>query len=70
MNEHVDASAPQRAGWQVRDWCKIVGICTATFYNLDDAQRPSSVKIRDRRLIIEAPAAYLQRVSEMQRRAA
>jgi len=55
-----------QAGYHVAAWCRSVGIGRATFYVLAPHLRPRSVLLGGRRLIIEAPAAYLQRVAAMQ----
>lgn len=56
-------SEAKRAGYHLKPWCKSTGICPATFYNLPDEQRPQSVLIARRRIIIESPEAYLQRMA-------
>lgn len=54
------------AGWAIPPWCEAANISRATFYNLPSALRPHSVKIRRRRVIIESPADYLQRIRSLQ----
>jgi len=61
QTEHT--ASVQRAGWDLADWCTAVGIARPTFYTIPEAQRPSSVKIGTRRIITEAPADYLRRVT-------
>lgn len=56
--------------WNVKEWCASIGVSHGTFYNLPAELRPESVKLRERRLIIESPGAYLKRISESQRQAA
>jgi hypothetical protein len=60
---HVDD--PAQAGWSISQWCKSVGICRQTFYNLPAELRPASVKIRRRRIIGESPADYLRRIANL-----
>jgi hypothetical protein len=52
------------AGFAIAAWCRAVGISRATYYNLPSALQPSSVKIGKRRIIREAPAQYLSRISQ------
>lgn len=54
------------AGWAIAPYCAACGFSRATFYNLPAELRPHSVTIGRRRIIIEAPAAYLVRLSAMQ----
>jgi hypothetical protein len=52
-----------RAGYNLKDWCESAGFCRATYYNLPPDLQPKSVRILGRRIIIEPPDAYLQRVA-------
>ena len=53
---------PPRAGWHVDPWCRSAGVSRVTVYTLPPDQRPESIKIGRRRLIIESPDAWLRRV--------
>mgnify|MGYP003507302115 CR=1 FL=1 len=56
----------QQAGFAVPNWCGAIDISRATYYNLPPHLQPHSVKIRSRRIIIEPPSAYLQRIRSLQ----
>jgi len=58
------APQSQRAGWSVQEWCASAAISDALFYKLETQQRPASVKIGAKRIITEAPAAWLARVGQ------
>jgi hypothetical protein len=58
-----------RAGWSVNDWCRSVGVCRATAYNLlanGGKAAPKRVKIRGRTIIVESPSEYLARLHDTQ----
>jgi hypothetical protein len=57
-----------RAGWSVRAWCASAGPSPATYYVMPEAMRPASVKIGKRRIIIEAPDAWLRRMAKQEGR--
>lgn len=54
-----------RSGWDVRTWCGAVGISRALWYELEPAYLPVSTKIGKRRIIIEPPSDWLQRISQL-----
>ena len=56
------APQPERAGWRVGEWVKAVGISRSGMYALKPAIYPRSVLVGARRIITEAPAAWLARV--------
>ncbi|MCA3002794.1 MAG: hypothetical protein ACK5RJ_13955 [Burkholderiales bacterium] len=58
----------QAAGWTIPDWCASTSISRASFYLL--AQRPRTVKLGRRTVVIESPDAYLQRIADTQLEAA
>ena len=58
----------QTAGWNIPSWCNATSISRASFYLL--ANKPRTVKLGRRTVIIESPEAYLQRVAELQLEAA
>lgn len=63
---NTSASAVQ-AGFSIAEWAAAVGISRAGYYVLPRAIKPVTVNVGKRRIVIEAPAAWLQRVAEMQR---
>jgi hypothetical protein len=58
----------QAAGWTIPAWCEATSISRASFYLL--AQRPETVKLGRRSVVIESPAAYLARIASLQKVAA
>lgn len=50
------------AGLSVPEWSRLAGIGRASFYLLDPKLRPNSVKVGRRTIVIERPAAWLERV--------
>ena len=58
----------QNAGWDIARWCEAISVSRASFYLL--AQKPKSVKLGRRHVVIESPQAYLQRIAEVQSEAA
>jgi hypothetical protein len=62
--------AEQRSGWDVASFAAESGVARATLYNLWSSQGqlgPRFVHIGRRRVIIESPAEWLQRVAASQR---
>ena len=58
-----------RAGYTVEEYFgegKQVPICRASYYNLPAELRPRSITIGRRRIIIEEPRAYLDRLAAAQ----
>lgn len=67
--EQIQPIPPDKnAGWNISSWCEAISVSRASFYLL--AQKPRSVKIGRRHVVIESPHAYLQRISETQLEAA
>lgn len=60
--QHIEVS--QRAAWKIADWCAALEIGKSTFYTL--SMPPRSIKIGKLHKIIETPAAYVQRIAQMQ----
>ncbi len=60
------ASAVQ-VGFSIAAWVAAAGISRADYYTLPPEIKPTTVNIGKRRIVIEAPAAWLHRVAEMQR---
>ena len=61
----METSTETRAGWPVRAWCASTNVSAATLYTLPLDKWPASVKIGKRRIIIEAPDAWLRRMGKM-----
>lgn len=57
--------AAQAAGWTIPDWCRATSISRASFYLL--AQRPETVKLGRRTVVIESPRDYLARIANSQK---
>lgn len=51
-----------RAGWRVRDFCAATSLARSTFYALPAEQRPRTIHIGKRRVVVEPPSAWLARV--------
>ena len=60
MNEN---ETPIRGGWSITNWCRDTTISRASFYLL--AQRPRTVKLGRRTVVIESPQDYLQRIAKL-----
>lgn len=61
MSDNTGGTIPQAAR-SVRQFAKACGFSVATFYNLGDADRPKTVKVGIRVLVIESPSEWLQRI--------
>lgn len=68
--ERRKGEAPARSGWNPQEWADAAGIGRATYYKLPPSQQPHSVKVGTRRVIHEAPAAWLARMAALQGAAA
>jgi hypothetical protein len=55
-----------QAGWKLYSYCKIISITPQFYYSLPEELRPRSVKLRKRRIIIEPPRKYLERLAAAQ----
>ena len=55
--------AAERAGFRVRDWCALTSISRASYYALPAEKQPRSITFGRRRIIVESPAAWLERVA-------
>ena len=58
--------AVDRAGWSIPLHCAACGYSRAKYYNLPHEQRPRSLKIGKRHIIIESPVEYLARLAAEQ----
>jgi hypothetical protein len=56
------------AGWNIPDWCTSTSISRASFYLL--VERPKTVKLGRRRVVVESPRDYLARIASLQKEAA
>jgi len=57
---------PNKAGFAIKEWCSAVGIAVSTYYALSAEQRPRSVRLHGRVIVIESPADYLARLAAEQ----
>lgn len=64
----MNDESKESAGWSITSWCQATSISRATFYTL--FQKPRTVKIGSRTVVIESPREYLARIAEAQREAA
>jgi predicted DNA-binding transcriptional regulator AlpA len=60
------ASQAARAGWKFSAFCEAVGLSRSYIYMLPEDRRPHSVKLGKRRVIVEAPSDWLQRIGAAQ----
>jgi hypothetical protein len=56
-------------GFKVSAWCKVVGISRGMFYRLEGDMAPRTAKIGDRRIVVEQPEDYLNRITTQQQAA-
>lgn len=59
-------SAPFRVGFSLTEWCELTSISRSKLYTLPPDLRPKSIKFGRRKIVIEAPADYLQRIAAAQ----
>lgn len=52
----------QSAGWNIAQWCESISVSRASFYLLAD--KPKTVKIGRRHVVIESPHDYLNRIAK------
>lgn len=65
MNGPTDKTATiQSAGFPLEGWCRAIDIGRTTYYTIPDSDKPKSVMIGGRRIIIEPPADYLARIEK------
>ena len=57
----------ERAGWAVRQWCAATSISRSTLYALPPETQPRSITFGRRRIVVEAPVDWLQRVGRASR---
>ncbi len=56
--------SPAPAGRSIDQFVREAGICRASYYNLPTDCQPRSVKIGKRRIVIESPTGWLERMAE------
>jgi hypothetical protein len=66
MSEQQQAT---KMTWRVSEWCRMVGISRTMFYALHGEVAPKAARINTVTLILEPPAAYLERMSQTQQAA-
>lgn len=66
MSVNESPASHAKAGFSIREWCSLVGLGVSTLYTLPTTERPHTVKLRGRVIVIEAPADYLSRISAQQ----
>ena len=57
----------EKVGFRMGEFARACGFSRSTLYALPEDQQPQSIKIGRARVIIETPAAFLQRLAQMQR---
>ena len=60
-------SPNEKAGRSVAEFAEAVGLGRASIYILPPEQAPESIKIGKRRIIIEQPRAWLERIAAQQK---
>ena len=66
QEEAIDFRFVEPFGWGVSDWCKRAGFSRCTFYRLQTELKPLTVKLRQKRLVLEHPRDYLKRIAANQ----
>ncbi len=66
MSASAISDSSAKAGFSIREWCSLVGLGVSTLYTLPSDERPHTVKLRGRVIVIETPADYLSRISAQQ----
>lgn len=56
----------EKAGWSISDYCLLTDIGRTKLYTMPADQQPRSVKVGRRKVIIEPPREYLQRLAANQ----
>jgi hypothetical protein len=62
----ASSSPESQCGFTLAAWCESTSISRPKLYTLPPELQPRSIKIGRRRIIIEAPADYLQRIATAQ----
>ena len=58
-----------KVGRGVNEFCAAIDLCRGSYYNLPPELQPKSVKFGKRRIIIEDPRSYLERIAAAQAQA-
>lgn len=54
----------ERTGYNIQEWCGLVGVTKATFYNIVESDRPKFARIGSRVVIYESPGDWLRRMGK------
>ncbi|MCW5624168.1 MAG: hypothetical protein KIT73_05570 [Burkholderiales bacterium] len=65
----AEVSSPPKAALSVNEFCHAIGIGHSSFYEMPADQQPLTVRIGRRRLVVESPTDYLERLAGAQRKA-
>ena len=60
----IQSGEDSRAGWRLRDWLAATSVGRSTFYVLPAEIAPRQVRLGKKVVVIEAPAAWLDRVAK------
>lgn len=52
----------ERTAWPFNEWLLEIGGSKPWFYGLPNEQRPETIKIRNRLVVVESPVAWARRV--------
>jgi hypothetical protein len=66
----IESIQPGQAGFRVKQFARACGISRTTIYALPEDQKPKVVRIGRAVVIVETPAAFLQRLAQMQQETA
>ena len=65
--KHAKSANPAQAGFNISDWCAATTVSRASLYKLPSNEKPHSVKLQKRRIILESPGDWLARMAAAQR---
>jgi predicted DNA-binding transcriptional regulator AlpA len=57
----------ERAGWSIEQFAQAAGLSRSRIYLFPESEAPRSVKIGRRRVYVESPKAWLERLAAAQR---
>ncbi len=70
-SQRAESPAINKRGWGLAEFAAIVSVSTQTlFRELPESQRPKTIRLRRRRLVVEPPEQWLSRMAEVEREAA
>ena len=58
------ATASDKAGFSIAEWCPLAGVSRATYYALPAESKPGHTYVGSRLVIVESPAAWLARAQQ------